>query len=79
MNESGLSIILIFLLVLALQFIINYKSKNKKIDVLNDIVCIIITIALLNVGYFYDKWLFLLTIVLIMIVLEIRKLNINKE
>lgn len=81
MNESNLSFIAIILLVIALQFIINYKPKNKRIDALMDIVCILMTIALLSIGYFNDKdkWLFALITFSLMIILEIREINISKE
>lgn len=76
---NGLAIVLIIILGLTLEFLINHRFTNNKVEATADFGCTVITIFILGIGYKHDEWLFAILTTSCIAIKKIRDINLGKE
>lgn len=74
-----ITIILIVILGMVLEFLINHKFTNARIERLAELSCMFLTLTILAIGYKYDEWLFSILTMFTLVVSRMRKVNLDKE
>lgn len=75
MNVLALGTIII--LGMTLEFLINHKFTNARIERLAELSCIVLPLTILVIGYQYNEWLFSILTIFTLIVTRVRKINLR--
>lgn len=74
-----LVIVLIIILGMVLEFLINHKFTNARVERLAELGCMFLTLTILAIGYKYGEWLFSILTMFTLVVSRIRKVNLGEE
>ncbi|KTW23074.1 hypothetical protein PYK79_11585 [Streptomyces sp. ID05-04B] len=76
---SVLALGVIIILGMTLEFLINHKFTNARMERLAELSCIVLTLTILAVGYKYNEWLFSILTMFTLVVSRVRKINLGEE
>lgn len=74
-----LVIAILIILGMVLEFLINHQFTNEMIERLAELSCILLTLAILEIGYRNGEWLISILTIFTLLISSVRKINLGKE